>query len=287
MKKLLFTLIIFLSLRVHAEITKITDLSALGEQFTLVQQQYTPAKTLGIFAVEGVVLDVAEPEFKVDEEYISLVKRTLARVKPGNLIYMNEVLLTSYKHHLTAGQLPQMIKEIKDGGTNVIAISDTVSGNFNQIPRLEVWLAEYLAKFDLEFGGSVFSNHDFYVKEDSPSKSMRAVYYNGILSTGEHREGNSKHRALANLLVTINFMPDVILMVDTDLSSLQIMEEQIATLSGGNTVFMGFNYLPPSGLSESKLDANRVVKFWSSLADKLGKAKRKVKNNEAANPYEE
>ena len=62
------------------------------------------------------------------------------QAKLSNFIYLDEIILTSYKNELLNKTLPQLIKETIDQGIPVIALTEYITGNFNKIDKIEASL---------------------------------------------------------------------------------------------------------------------------------------------------
>jgi hypothetical protein len=103
------------------------------------------------------------------------------------------------------------------------------------------------------------------------------------LCVGEHSRSNNQQIAIANFLSKTKAKINVIVAVDSELSTLKGLEEQIKIYANGGILFIGYHYVKNQEPVED-VDINSLAKFWQDFVDKINRIKRISKNSD--NPYE-
>lgn len=275
---------LFSSFTVKAEIIETNNFAVIKDKFLELQKTYDPKKLLGVIAIKNVILTTPEPALnQTNPNFPALLKKITTQLKPVNSIYLETVILTNYKQQLVEANIANFITEITAQNTPIIAISSNLTGNFNNIKRLEVWLAERLKEFDLDFSGSFPDHNDLTFNNMEKFQGSSPVFYNGILNCNDQR---FKLAAFTNLLLQLKFSPHVIVMVDADLNSLNNMEIQLQHFDN-NIKFIAYHYTA-ANLTQKEISEQELIKFWHDLIDKVNKVKRiTTKPTEEATPYEE
>ena len=284
MKKyiILASFILFTSIA-KAAIIETNNLSDINDKFTELQQDYQPNDMLIVFSLRDVILKPANPELKrKDDEAASLLKKMFKQAKLGNLIYFDEVLLTNYKYELPDSGIVQLIKEITDKGTPVIGLAGYITGNFNKIDRFEVWLDQYLNKFNISFANSYKESNDVTFNKLKPYAGTYPVFYNGILNCNKIPEDQTFVYFMTNLTI----IPKIVVMVSSNVSSLNNVENQIKSYSN-NIAFIGYAYVAANEENLVATSDKDLVKFWASLIDKINNVKRiNPAYSSSDNPYD-
>ena len=182
MKKfIIFASVLLFTFTLKAEIVEINNFSEIRNSLVRLQQDYQPNDILVIFAIKDIILRPSDLEFrKHDADTASLLKRMFKQVKLSNFIYLDEIILTSCKNELLNKTLPQLIKETIDQGIPGIALTEYITGNFNKIDRFEVWLDQYLNKFNISFAKSYKENNDVTFNKLKAYSGTYPVFYHGI-----------------------------------------------------------------------------------------------------------
>lgn len=274
MKKFLLGFIFFFSHLAIAEINETNDLDYIKAKYLTLLEKYKPGQVMVVFGINNTILYYEDAPLQLsDDSYKPLMKKIFSQLKSENSSYLNEVILTNYKTALVDPKIPEFIKEIMSNHTPVIAVSSSLTGNLNQIPRLEMWLADYLKKYNIDFAPSFSGNKDFTFRNLKEYKGTYPSYYNGLLSTNSKY---SKAQVLANFLLQIKFIPKVIIVVDQDLNAIKATEQQLKSYNK-NIEFVGFHYTALANHSFEKPNDQEFINFWYALIDKVNKAKRNVK----------
>jgi hypothetical protein len=287
MKYLVIFFSLIVTLTVKAEIIITDNFATIRDKFFDVQSNYDPLYTLGVFEIRDVILRPYNQELtEINIHQRPLVEKILSQLKPSNNIYFNEVLLVNYKQELVDKDLPQFIKEIASHNSPLIAITETLTGNFNKIDRFEVWLADYLKKFNIDFSASFPKSNDLIFSNREPFQGTYPTFYHGILSCNNNEKLNSKLQMLIAFLQQLKFTPQVIIMVSKDIALLTGTEEQLKSFDN-NITFIGYHFLPAMQAEQVQINDQDLTKFWSSLVAKINKVSRTNKNpNQKTNPYE-
>jgi len=280
---ILFASFLLFTCTLKAEIIEINNLSEIRDKFVELQQDYPPNGILVIFAIKDVILKPLNPEFrKQDDGTAHLLKKMFKQAKLNNFIYLDEIILTNYKHELLDKIIPQLIKEIINKGTPVIAMTEYITGNFNKINRFEVWFDQYLNKFDISFADSYKENNDITFNKLKPYFGTYPVYYNGIL----HSNKTSKDQTFMYFLTNLTLIPKIIIMVDNNPNSLQNMENQIKSYSN-DIIFIGYSYKEDIQEDDFKITDKDLIKFWSNLIEKINNVKRINSSSKSSeDPYD-
>ncbi len=283
MKKFLLSFIFLFSHLAVAEINETNDLNYIKAKYQTLLEKYKTSQVMVVFGINNTILYFEDAPLQLsDDNYKSLMKKIFSQLKPENSSYLNEVILTNYKVALVDPKIPEFIKDVMSNHTPVIAVSTILTGNLNQIPRLEVWLADYLKKYDIDFAPSFSGNKDFTFRNLKEYKGTYPSYYNGLLSTNSKY---SKAQVLANFLLQIKFIPKATIIIDQDLNAIRAMEQQLKSYNK-NIEFVGFHYTALANHIFEKPSDQEFINFWYTLIDKVNKAKRNIKPASLkGNPY--
>ena len=274
MKKFLLSFILLFSHAIFADIVETDNLRNIRTKYQALQKNYTPNQIMVVFGINNTILYFGDAPLQMsDDNYKPLLRKAFAKISQENSGFLSEILLTNYKTALVDPKLPELIKEFINSGTPVLAVSPTLTGNLNQIPRLEVWLADYLKKYNIDFSASFAGNKDFTFCNLKEYKGTYPNYYNGIISTNSKY---SKAQVLANFLLQTKFTPKAMIVIDQDLGSIKTLEEQLKSYNK-NVQFIGFHYTALANFKFDKPGDQEFINFWYAVIDKVNKAKRTVK----------
>jgi hypothetical protein len=154
----------------------------------------------------------------------------------------------------------------------------------NKIDYLEVWIANYLKKFKLDFSNSFLKNNYIIFSDMKDFQGTYPSYYQGILSTNTNY---SKAQVILKFLIKMKFTPQVIIMVDNEATDLTFTEQQLKSFSK-DIRFLGYHYTAAKETQFEEIGDQEFVNFWYSLIDKINKSQRaKLSNQSKENPYDE
>ncbi|WP_375333003.1 MULTISPECIES: DUF2608 domain-containing protein [unclassified Candidatus Tisiphia] len=284
--KLISYIILLLPLIVNGKIIDTNSLDQINKDYEELCNNYSPKDILVVLAREKVIFkSFFPPIIQLNKNELSKLQEIFKSVKPSKDTYFDTILLTEYKNELLDVNLPNFIKNIMDKGSPVIVSDHGLTGNFNNIKKLEIWEAEYLKKFNIDLSNS-FPQHNYLIFNNmKPFDNTYPTFYQGILSSNN----NASFQLILNFLIEVKFMPKVLIMVDGNSSELTAMESQLRNYDD-NVMFIGYNY-KLSDQKESIFNSRDLKKSLNELVNKVNAVKRsndkiKVKNQESVNPYD-
>jgi len=265
--------VLFCSLRANSEIIDISSLEQINSRYEELSSNYSPKDILLIIGVKKVIFkSLLPPIDQLSENDLSKLDKVLKSFKSPRDTYFDTILFTEYKNELLDPKLPKFILNILNKGSKIIAFDNGLTGNFNNIKNLEIWKAEYLKKFNIDLSSS-FPKHNYLIFNDmQPFDNNYPTFYQGILSSNN----TPSFHLILNLLITVKFMPKVLIMVDSDLSQLSAMENHLKNYDD-NVVFIGYH----SNLSkqeESIFNKHDFIKLLTDITVKVNAVKRSNMN---------
>ncbi|UZW39062.1 DUF2608 domain-containing protein [Rickettsia conorii] len=289
-KKYIFILILFIASIARAEIIEVDSLNKIKQAFkenynkNYVPQDLLVVTVLDEFLFKSLVPIVAQLDKDI---YLTLTPLLRNINKNSKTIYIKQLILTndSYKKELQESDFPNFVNEISNSKIPIIAVNDGFTGNFNNIPKFEIWFADYLKKnFDIDFSNS-FPNNNYIIFNNLDSfANTYPVFYKGILTSNNISEAEM----ILNFLIQMNFIPKCFIMISSSLELLSSMELQLNSYSS-NILFIGYHYNNKNTLKNK--DVAYYTKLINDLISQINKLKRNnppLKNNNAKgkNPYD-
>lgn len=278
-----------LTLSSHAEIIETDKFQDIQTKFSDLVQNYDAKDILGIVGISQVLTKLSSPAFyQTDPQLVAITQKAMNKLKPKfNETYINDILMTEYKNELIDEEAPQIIQNIQKTGVRLIAFTNTLTGNFNKIERLEVWVADSLKKFGFDFSNSFPNNNEFVFKEYNKYLGTYPIFYRGIFNCNINKGYNGVHQLLTSFLTNLNITPKVIVMIDSNIGSLHTMDFQLKNLYR-NIEFIGINYTAAKitdNQSSDGIDPKEFLNFWYNFIDKVNKVKRIIDSDDN-NPYD-
>lgn len=284
--KLIAYIMLLLPLIANGKIIDTDSLYQINKGYEELCNNYSPKDILMVLGREKVIFkSFFPPMTQLNNNELSKLQEIFKSVRPSKDTYFHTILLTEYKNELLDVKLPNFIKNIIDKGSPVIVSDHGLTGNFNNIKKLEIWEAEYLKKFNIDLSNS-FPQHNYLIFNDmKPFDNTYPTFYQGILSSNN----NASFQLILNFLIEVKFMPKVLIMVDGNSNELTAMESQLRNYDD-NVMFIGYNY-KLSDQKESLFNSRDLKKSLNELVNKVNAVKRsngkiKVKNQESVNPYD-
>lgn len=289
-KKYVFILILFIASIARAEIIEIDSLDKIKQDFDEnYNKNYVPQDLLVVTALDEFLFKSLVPTGgQIDKDiYLTLTPLLRNINKNPKAIYIDQLILTndSYKKELQESDFPNFVNEISNSKIPIIAVNDGFTGNFNNIPKFEIWFADYLKKnFNIDFSNS-FPNNNYVIFNNLDSfANTYPVFYKGILT------GNNIPEAeiIFKFLIQIRFMPKAFIMISSNIELLKSMEFQLNSYSS-NILFIGYHY--NNSNTEGNQNVANYTKLINDLIPQINKVKRNnppLKNNNAKgkNPYD-
>ncbi|WP_341787643.1 DUF2608 domain-containing protein [Rickettsia endosymbiont of Cantharis rufa] len=289
-KKYIFILILFIASIARAEIIEIDSLDKIKQDFDEnYNKNYVPQDLLVVTALDEFLFKSLVPTGgQIDKDiYLTLAPLLHNINKNPKAIYIDQLILTndSYKKELQESDFPNFVNEISNSKIPIIAVNDGFTGNFNNIPKFEIWFADYLKKnFNIDFSNS-FPNNNYVIFNNLNSfANTYPVFYKGILT------GNNIPEAeiIFKFLIQIRFIPKAFIMISSNIELLKSMEFQLNSYSS-NILFIGYHY--NNSNTEGNQNVANYTKLINDLIPQINKVKRNnppLKNNNAKgkNPYD-
>ncbi|AEV92041.1 MAG: DUF2608 domain-containing protein [Rickettsia slovaca] len=290
-KKYIFILILFIASIARAEIIEVDSLNKIKQDFkenynkNYVPQDLLVVTVLDEFLFKSLVPIVAQLDKDI---YLTTLTPLLRNInKNSKTIYIKQLILTndSYKKELQESDFPNFVNEMSNSKIPIIAVNDGFTGNFNNIPKFEIWFADYLKKnFDIDFSNS-FPNNNYIIFNNLDSfANTYPVFYKGILTSNNISEAEM----MLNFLIQMNFIPKCFIMISSSIELLSSMELQLSSYSS-NILFIGYHYNNKN--TPKNKDVAYYTKLINDLISQINKLKRNnppLKNNNAKgkNPYD-
>ncbi|AFB26031.1 MULTISPECIES: DUF2608 domain-containing protein [spotted fever group] len=289
-KKYIFILILFIASIARAEIIEVDSLNKIKQDFKEnYNKNYVPQDLLVVTVLDDFLFKSLVPIVtQLDKDiYLTLTPLLLNINKNSKAIYIKQLVLTndSYKKELQESDFPNFVNEMSNSKIPIIAVNDGFTGNFNNIPKFEIWFADYLKKnFDIDFSNS-FPNNNYIIFNNFDSfANTYPVFYKGILTSNNISEAEM----ILNFLIQMNFIPKCFIMISSSIELLSSMELQLNSYSS-NILFIGYHYNNKN--TQKNKDVAYYTKLINDLISQINKLKRNnppLKNNNAKgkNPYD-
>lgn len=289
-KKSLFILLLLITSLVKAEIIEVDSLNKIKQDFKEnYNKNYVPQDLLVVTVLDEFLFKSLVPiGGQIDKDiYLTLTPLLRNINKNPKAIYIDQLILTNdkYNKELQESDFPNFVNEMSNSKIPIIAVNDGFTGNFNNIPKFEIWFADYLKKnFNIDFSNS-FPNNNYVIFNNLDSfANTYPVFYKGILT------GNNIPEAeiIFKFLIQIRFMPKAFIMISSNIELLKSMEFQLDSYSS-NILFIGYHYNNKN--TERNKNVANYTKLINDLIPQINKVKRNnppLKNNNAKgkNPYD-
>ncbi len=144
-KKYIFILILFIASIARAEIIEVDSLNKIKQDFKEnYNKNYVPQDLLVVTVLDEFVFKSLVPIVaQLDKDiYLTTLTPLLRNInKNSKTIYIKQLILTndSYKKELQESDFPNFVNEISNSKIPIIAVNDGFTGNFNNIPKFEIW----------------------------------------------------------------------------------------------------------------------------------------------------
>lgn len=287
-RKYIFILILFITSIAQCEIIEVDSLDKIKKDFEEnYNKNYSPQNLLVVIDLDKLLfkplLSIGE---QIDKDTYSKLAPTLQKMnKNPKSIYIEQLILTNdkYNKELQDSSFPNFVSDISSKNIPIIAVNEGFTGNFNNIPKFEIWIADYLKKnFNIDFSNS-FSNNNYIIFNNLKSfANTYPVFYKGILT------GNNINEAelMMNFLIQMNFMPKLFIMISGSSELLNSMEAQLSNYSSSIS-FIGY-YYNNQNTKDNNINYTALI---NDLASQMSKIKRnnpslKTNNVKSKNPYD-
>ncbi|XVN43451.1 MAG: DUF2608 domain-containing protein [Candidatus Rickettsia vulgarisii] len=258
-------IVFLLPLITYGEIKEINDLKTISEDYLALKEDYYSKDILVVLELKKVIFKPVLPELEdLSKGEVTKLSEIFKSIKPSSIKYFDTVVLTEYNNQLLDSNLPNIIKNIQESGSSVIVVDNSLTGNFNNIDKLEIWKVDYLKKFNIDLSSNLLSNQYLIFNNIEPFDNTYPTFYNGILTTNN----SPIYQMLLNLLIEVKYMPKLFIMISSEIDELNSMETQLQNYNS-NIAFIGYHLT--SGFPEN---SNDTVKLLNELAKKIQSVKR-------------
>ncbi|MGX6960481.1 MAG: DUF2608 domain-containing protein [Rickettsia endosymbiont of Pentastiridius leporinus] len=273
LKKYISILILLTASITKAEIIEVNSFDKIKQDFEEnYNKNYLPKDLLVVIDLDKLLF---KSLFPIDEQsnsdlYSGLIPAFKKINKDPKNIYIDQLILTNdkYKKELKDSEFSDFVNMISKDKVSAIALNKGYTGNFNNIPKFEIWFADYLKKnFKIDFSYSFPKNNYVIFNNLKNFSNTYPVFYKGIL-TSNNVYGSE---LLLNFLIQMHFMPKTFIMVSSSRSLLNSMKIQLANYSS-SVLFIGYYYSNPDKSSNN--DPAYYNKLVNDLIDQMGKIKR-------------
>lgn len=289
LKKYIFILLLLFTSIVKAENIEVNNLDKIKQDFEEnYNKNYLPQDLLVVIDLDKVLfkplLSLGE---QIDKDTYSKLAPTLQKMnKNPKSIYIDQLILTNdkYKKELLDSSFPNFVSNISNKNIPIIALNGEFTGNFNNIPKFEIWIADYLKKnFNIDFSNSFPKNNYIIFNNLKNFSNTYPVFYKGILTSNNI----SGAELMINFFVQMNFMPKLLIMISGSAELLSSMEAQLANYSS-SVLFIGYYY---NNQDSRDNNANYSV-IINDLTNQVNNIKRnnpplKTNNAKSKNPYDQ
>ena len=210
--------------------------------------------TLVVFDIDEVLI-TTEDHFihpYADGIFLLLVREAMADAKTSKeKMDVEEKLSLSMlkpKRTLVEEEMPELIKDLKEKGVKVIALTSCPTGKFGIIPSVERWRIDHLDSLGINFSSSFPAiGRQFLTEIAAPGKSA-PLYEEGVLFSKGHKKGE----VLKAFLRQSKFRPSKVIFIDDLRENLDSVKGVLKAL---NIEFKGYQYVGATRFFKKKADS--------------------------------
>ena len=160
---------------------------------------------------------------------------SLKKTAPQTLPKILSTWRLNRKTMLVEPQWPEILKQLKNKGVTVLALTQMNTGSFGKIASMEKWRATELTQLNLTFSPFAIDSVETIIASDEA-----ATLYQGILFTGSHSKA-----AVLEAFIKKYHKPNRIVFIDDRLHQVEDLSEFCKTT---NIPYHGYHYLGASKL---------------------------------------
>ncbi len=288
-KKHIFILLLLITFTIKAEIIEVNNFDEIKQDFEEnYNKNYLPQDLLVVIDLDKVLFKpLLSISKQIDKDVYSKLASTLQKIgkNPKN-IYIDQLILTNekYKKELLDSSFPSFVSDISNNNIPIIAVNGGFTGNFNNIPKFEIWIADYLKKnFNIDFSNSFPKNNYIVFNNLKNFSNTYPVFYKGILTNNNI----SSAELMINFFIQMNFMPKALIIVSGSNELLNAMKAQLTNYSS-SVLFIGYYLYNPNTQNSN---TNYTV-IMNDLINQINNIKRnkpplKTNNAKSKNPYDQ
>lgn len=276
MNKLSIFIIIVISLidPVFAKIIETDDSSVIHQEL----QNLTP-EDLVTFDVNGVLFEPEDNVLKSGNKwFVKNFFSTLRQNNPREADRLEGIMLLNYKPVLLDEGIPEIIKDTREHGIKVIALTSGSTGEIGSITSREDLIISRLKSLDIGFTGSFKLSRLFLERIDKEGSRIGrkdgfandAIFKDGIIFTSRRPKGN----ILNIFLDKVEFLPKKIIHIDNSIDKISDVRRMCESK---NIEFVGIHYVKQytnsvnssfdKKTAEKKIEILKTKSLW--LSDKV------------------
>ncbi len=276
MNKLSIFTIIIISLinPVFAKIIETDDSSVIGQEL----QNLTP-EDLATFDVNGVLFEPEDNVLKSENKwFVKNFFSTLRQNNPREADRLEGIMVLNYKPVLLDERIPEIIKDARERGMKVIALTSGSTGEIGSITSREDLRISRLKSLDIDFTGSFKLSRLFLERTDKEGSRIGrkdgvandSIFKDGIIFTSRRPKGN----ILNIFLDKVDFLPKKIIHIDNSIDKISDVRRMCKSK---NIEFVGIHYVKQytnsvnrsfdKKTAEKKIEILKTKSLW--LSDKV------------------
>ena len=166
--------------------------------------------------------------------------------------------------HVVDSDIYKVLAQLKN--LPKIAFTATLTGNFENLGRLEVLRYQQLLEKQLQFQ-CARAKDDFVLKECPSHRGTRPTFYKGVLCSNSENGTTTKGSVLCAFLRKLNWTPKLVILIDDRSKNLR---DASASLKKDfpHTKFIGIKYLGAHDYCPQSITAEAFQNYWSNCFSK-------------------
>lgn len=286
---IIFFIFSFLPLTGFSEIYTANTVAEINNSIINSVANRNPQKALVIIPLEHFLIEPSDDAFYAKNEKLeSIIRKLIKKIKSSKREYLEELILTEYGKRFSDPSIPDFMKNLRKINIPLIVVTKNTSGNFNNIPYLEVWTVQYLREQGIDISQSPIGMHQIiFDKQFKKVKGTYPTFFNGLLSCNTGDNENSPQSIITSLLaINLKLIPkiDIVYIIDKNEGYIKSLKQQFQSIRSDIQV-EGYVYSPIYKNNVS-IDPKEYKIFWEKLIDKLNLVSRKEISGQAEDPYE-
>lgn len=178
------------------------------------------------------------------------------------------MLTTQLSQRLVEETTPRIVKEIRGKGIKAIALTASLTGNFDQFKKFEQIRYSNLKQKGIDFSDT-FATQEITFKDFPSYNHNYPVFYKGVLCTnGEGGNERIKGLVLQAFLKAEGLHPKIIVMIDDKKKHLETMEAVFKEVDP-SIEFIGLEYQGALTYGPAEISEQDFTDFWQGLVNQV------------------
>jgi hypothetical protein len=260
-----FLLILGLTLTPSAVLCKTEVASSIKAIQAIFEQ--SKGETLGLFDIDMVLIQTSIPAFQMAniKQHKAILKALLEPLTP--LEKDMTLMLTLNQGHaiLIEAQTSHIITDIRKKTPKLIALTSTLTGQWDDIKDAVLFRVEQLKSVGIDFSSSFPALQPTVFNEVKAYRNQHPEFKQGVLSAN----GDHKGATLIAFLKRTDYKPNAIIFVDDRENNITDIEKALSIFYP-SIQFTGILYKGADHYPSALIDANAFKTAWT---EKIQKAK--------------